>query len=426
MLVAMLLLLSVLNFVLMLVITLNNADAVHSPVPVILAQFLFLGATIAVKRGHIDSAGTLTALIVTGLSVAAPIINAGSRAGLISLIVPLFMVSLAVKVRFIVAITVVQLSSLLCIGLFVPQHNPHSIVPGFFLPLLAMALFCLCVGAIVHRMIHDKFVHKIETAEQAERDLREQAEAASKAKSQFLAAMSHELRTPLNAIIGYSELFIEEMEQEQALDREFLPDVQRVQKAGKHLLDLVSGVLDLAKVEAGQMQVYPEAFDLSAMVYDVLGTLEPIAADRQNTTSCLSEVEPLQVVTDMKMTRQILLNLMSNALKFTKGGRVDVVLEQVGEDGVAMRVIDTGMGMTPEQLHRVFDEFVQADASTTREYGGTGLGLALVKHFCALLGGRVVVTSEPGRGTEFKVMLPRVWEAPHALTHEQEPARSAA
>jgi two-component system, sensor histidine kinase and response regulator len=236
-----------------------------------------------------------------------------------------------------------------------------------------------------------------------------QAEAATRAKSDFLASMSHELRTPLNAIILYSELL-----QEEAADRAqtgSIPDLQRIQGSGKHLLELINGILDLSKIEAGKMTLSLEEIDVKSMVADVLDTLGPIVRQKNNTLEVRCSPDLDVMFADLMKTRQILLNLLSNAGKFTRNGTITLEVRPGTIDGtpaVEFTVTDTGMGMTAEQTARIFDPFTQADVTTTRKYGGTGLGLAIVSRFCVLMGGRVSVQSEPGRGSRFTVVLPAV------------------
>jgi signal transduction histidine kinase len=233
------------------------------------------------------------------------------------------------------------------------------------------------------------------------------AEAATRAKSDFLASMSHELRTPLNAIILYSELLQEEAEDQG--QQSIISDLQRIQSAGKHLLDLINGILDLSKIEAGKMTLSLETFAIRAMVDELLHTVEPLVQKNDNTltVNCGSSVGTMTA--DLMKTRQILLNLLSNAAKFTQAGTIvlDVQRDVVeGRPSIAFTVTDTGVGMTAQQALKVFDPFTQADVTTTRKYGGTGLGLALVSRFCRLMGGEVVVDSQPNVGSRFSVRLP--------------------
>jgi GAF domain-containing protein/CheY-like chemotaxis protein len=234
-------------------------------------------------------------------------------------------------------------------------------------------------------------------------------EVASRHKSEFLANMSHELRTPLNAIIGYSEMLQEEAHDQHADG--FVPDLQRIHAAGKHLLELINAVLDLSKIEAGKMELYLETFEVFPLLRDVAAVLEPLAQKNANRLEvrCAPDVGVIRA--DLTKLRQALFNLLSNACKFTERGvvTVDVARETAtadGDDSIVFAVRDTGIGIAPEQMARLFEEFGQADASTTRRYGGTGLGLALSRRLCRMMGGDITVASEPGRGSTFTIRLP--------------------
>jgi signal transduction histidine kinase/DNA-binding response OmpR family regulator len=241
-------------------------------------------------------------------------------------------------------------------------------------------------------------------------DLYHQLEMASEHKSAFLASMSHELRTPLNAIIGYSEMLYETA-QDEGQD-EFLPDLAKIRDAGRHLLGLINDILDLSKIEAGKMELYLEEVDLGALVEEVRSIIEPLAAANANRLEIICPAGLGTFRTDRTKLKQSLLNLLSNAGKFTHEGQIKLEV-QSGNGEISFIVGDTGIGMTEEQQGRLFQAFSQADVSTTRRYGGTGLGLAITKHFCEMLGGSIAVESVPGKGSTFTIMLP---DRGHALT----------
>ena len=251
---------------------------------------------------------------------------------------------------------------------------------------------------------------------------KDDAEAASRTKSQFLANMSHELRTPMNAILGYSEMLQEEAE-DAGLDS-FTPDLQKIQNAGKHLLSLINDILDLSKIEAGKMELYLETFDIGAVVADVAGTVQPLAAKKNNqlTVICSQDIGTMRA--DLTKVRQSLFNLLSNAAKFTENGTITLEVRQDGSQ-IVFTVRDTGIGMTETQMAGLFEAFSQADASTTRKYGGTGLGLAITRRFCRMMGGDATVESEPGHGSAFTLRLPAVVRDPEPSAEQEVPREEA-
>ena len=253
---------------------------------------------------------------------------------------------------------------------------------------------------------------------------REEAVTASRVKSEFLANMSHELRTPLNAIIGYSQLL-----QEDAADAGAtapLADLRKIESAGQHLLNLINDILDLSKIEAGRTDVFIEAVDVPALIEDVRLMVEPLAARNANALiiDCPADIGAIR--SDDTKLKQSLLNLLSNACKFTAKGAVTLVVRREPEGMIGFSVTDTGIGITEAQIGKLFQAFMQADSSTTRRFGGTGLGLALTRSFVKLLGGEVSVSSRPGEGSTFRLMLP-VDPAgdPHAVPLETTPERAA-
>lgn len=236
---------------------------------------------------------------------------------------------------------------------------------------------------------------------------RDEAIAANEIKDQFLANMSHELRTPLNAVIGYSELL--QLTCAQRQDDAYLADLQRINQAGKHLLALINDILDLSKIAAGKMRMELEIVSVEPLLEELRETVRPLAAQNGNLLE-IRLVEPLGLVcVDPTRLRQCLLNLLSNACKFTQQGQVVLSAgeEQVdGRNWLALRVEDTGVGMSDEQIARLFQPFTQADNSTTRKFGGTGLGLVITRKLCEAMNGRISVASELGTGSTFTIHLP--------------------
>ena len=243
-----------------------------------------------------------------------------------------------------------------------------------------------------------------------EKDLiaaKETAEASSTAKSVFLANMSHELRTPLNAIIGYSEMLEEEAEDLGQVD--FVPDLRKIHGAGKHLLSLINDVLDLSKVEAGRMEVKKDVFEIGPLLDEALNTATPLARKNGNRLVLDCGLGKTLMEADLVKFRQSLFNLLSNACKFTENGEIRLAVRRVeagGRNWLDWEVADTGIGIQPEQMHKLFHSFSQVDSSTTRRHGGTGLGLAISQRLCRLMGGDILVESTPGLGSRFTIRLP--------------------
>ena len=244
-------------------------------------------------------------------------------------------------------------------------------------------------------------------AEEAVAKAKEASEMANRTKSLFLANMSHELRTPLNAIVGYSEML-----QEDATERgleEFCADLEKINASGRHLLSLINDILDLSKIEAGKMELFLETFDLNTLIDEVATTIQPMVEKNSNTLTVQRAEDLGGMHADQVKVRQALFNLLSNAAKFTNNGAITMAAEREkmdGRDWIVFKVRDTGIGLSPEKLVRLFQDFTQADASTTRKFGGTGLGLALTRRFCQMMGGDVTVRSVADKGSTFTIKLP--------------------
>ena len=267
------------------------------------------------------------------------------------------------------------------------------------------------VGQVTHHVAVKRDVTErvqreqaLEETNRALRQARDAALQANRSKSEFLANMSHELRTPLNAIIGYSELLIEDAED--AAQGPLAVDLKKIRNAGTHLLSLINDVLDMSKIESGKMDLDIQQFDLRALLSGILDTIGPLAQQNGNQLEMEASGAPERVVCDEQKLRQVLINLMSNACKFTSNGRIRLDAAVDGLGWLELRVTDTGIGMSDEQRSRLFRPFVQADSSTTRRFGGTGLGLAISQRFCEMLGGRIEVVTQPGQGACFTVRLP--------------------
>jgi hypothetical protein len=274
-------------------------------------------------------------------------------------------------------------------------------------------------GAMTHHMavkrdITDEIMRRqalLETNKALEH-ARDAAVAASRAKSEFLANMSHELRTPLNAIIGYSEMLLEDLAGNEMVAK----DLTRIRTAGSHLLSLINDVLDISKIEADKVELNPETVEVQELVEAVAATIEPLANKNRNkfTVRCASDLG--SIIADRTRLRQVLFNLLSNACKFTNDGEIDLFVEK-SERVITIRVKDTGIGISAEQQAKLFQPFVQADSSTTKQYGGTGLGLVICRRLVEMMGGSITLESELGKGATFTVVLP-------ADTSESDPAIS--
>jgi len=294
----------------------------------------------------------------------------------------------------------------------------YLIVIGFFINGMITVLWVvnffrerLRVKEIISRLELKEEIIKRQAVENDLVEARDVALQASQEKSIFLANMSHELRTPLNAIIGYSELLQDAVDDDG--NEKYIKDLSKIDSAGRNLLQLINGVLDISKIEAGQMELLIEELNIEKFIFDIKSTLQPLIATNNNEfkVDCPSNIGFMK--SDETKLRQIIYNLGSNAGKFTNNGKVTLSVSEVvilSEEWIRFDMSDTGIGMSADQMSKVFKEFTQGDSSTTKKFGGTGLGLSICKRFCEMLKGDVFLTSKEGFGSIFTVLIPRDFE----------------
>ncbi|MCA9717890.1 MAG: response regulator [Myxococcales bacterium] len=295
------------------------------------------------------------------------------------------------------------------VALVPSQDGTTTAIPFIVVPALIMTVTTLLVHRTTRYLV--RVIDEIEDARKLElinaqlNEARKRTEAVSEAKSAFLANMSHELRTPLNAIIGYSERLTGRARQ----GGESTVELDHIQYAGRHLLRVINDILDISKIEAGRMDLFVETFEIAPLLESVASTVGPLVAKNSNTLVLDAAGARGPMTTDLVKLRQCLFNLLSNAAKFTQRGTIELRASRAREGGreqLVFRVRDTGIGMDEEQLRRMFEPFVQADASVTRKYGGTGLGLAITAQYCEMMGGAITAESTPGEGSTFTMRLP--------------------
>ena len=379
-----------------------------------------VGALLA-RRWRVDAAGLLVSV---GISVGVSAFSLYAQSYnpvLWLLVVSVTVAGVAARPWWVWGCLGLNLACVAWLALMLPAdpHDPYE--RGGVLAILVILLITVSVfghlNASYNRALFVAQRDAIEELERAQRALAStlqevqlahaqarraaaQADLASRAKSTFLANMSHELRTPLNAILGYAELI-----QEDTQEQDVIQDLQKIQSAGQQLLTLINDVLDLSKVEAGHLTVCEEPVELTALIDQIAQTAAPLIQRHDNTLHL--QVDPTcgVVYTDRTRLRQILLNLLSNAAKFTRQGQITLNVHR-DERGLRFEVVDTGIGMSPQTLEKLFQAFVQADESTTRRYGGTGLGLALSQRLAGLLGGQILAQSVLGQGSTLTLILP--------------------
>jgi len=386
--------------------------------------FYFFGGVLA-RRGWVNAAGAMISVCMSTAFVASAWAEGAFITPLWAILFSVLLASFAVRPWLVVVLTGYIMGLLfILMGHFGSEGLLDEAMIENFVTLLTIMFNIGVVGfvaASVNSIVFASLGEALERAELAQLKAeaagreadraREVAETASRAKSRFLANMSHELRTPLNAIIGYSEMLREDLafaSLNESLESTS-EDLERIGKAGHHLLLLINDVLDLSKIEAGGAHLTIDRVELDRLIEEVDAACRYTIESRGNTLEINIEPGARELSTDETKLKQVMINLLSNAGKFTQNGTIVVRLSPATLDGaqaVAFEVRDTGIGMSAEQQSRVFEAFEQADVSTTREYGGTGLGLTLVRHLVGLLGGTLDLESAPGEGSRFVVTLP--------------------
>ncbi len=381
---------------------------------VIAADLCFVCTVVLGWRGHTDLGGLIAGFGITVVSLIPAYVSGDIDTGAIYILVGVLVGGLSLRPAYIWGIVAFNTVGLIILH-FVGSLGPLSTIPQFLLDLGVLNVGLGFVGWLNALATERMFQRVYEAAERLalkkreEREAqlaRELAEQASESKSVFLATVSHELRTPLNAIIGYSELIEEDLHDLSLDDSTMLRDITRIHGAGEHLLALISDVLDLSKIEAGHMELDITEVRVDEFIHELRATAEPLLQSNDNDFEVRAETAPDVIQIDRVKLRQFLFNLLSNAAKFTHEGRVTLTVTQADEE-VLFEVEDTGIGMTEAEQQKVFDDFVQADASTTRRYGGTGLGLSLSLRLAHLLGGELAVSSTKNVGSCFVLRVPQ-------------------
>jgi|GEM_PF-3367530 len=400
-------------------------DLFFQALPFLLSiQALYTLGMIWTRRGKVNAAGIMLTALLSMMLIPLPLLNMRMSPFYFSSLLPVIIASGVLNSRAIVAVGSLSASGCLLVTLILTHLTGDMMALATGSTVAIMSLMTTTISALNARSMQSAFDEVTElydrrreekNAEVArEHELRQAAERANMAKSQFLANMSHELRTPLNAIIGYAELIIEDVNEDAEGDEDthehsgevIVEDLERIHSAGNHLLGLINDILDLSKIEAGRTTLYPEEFSLTALVEEITTLVDPLISSGGNRLVITPIREDVVLKTDRVKFKQILFNLLSNAAKFTSEGTISIKAELTSKM-VVIAVEDTGIGISKDQQKRIFAAFAQADESTTREYGGTGLGLTLCLKLAELLGGSISVDSELGQGSTFRVRIPR-------------------
>ena len=378
----------------------------------VVMEALYLACIALCRRGRLGAPlGLVTVVVCLGV-VANTLMFGELRSSLFTLLPINLLVCFATRRAHALMIALIGAVTLLTLWLSLYRVMSPVLLADELGRALAGQLAVAYIGyqlSLVHAGVIAAYAERRARTERAARDAeherrraeeaRRRAERASLLKGEFLASISHELRTPLNAILGYSEMIQEELELRAEMPSRLVEDVARVQVAGRHLLELIQDVLNLSDIESGELKMRPQRFVLEELCADVINSME-LSARAQGSSLCFEpDASIAEIESDPVWVRQILFNVLSNAVKFTKQGRITVRLKRLDERLVALEVEDTGIGMTAAEQERVFEEFVQANAETLREFGGTGLGLSLCYKLARAMGGELSLQSVAGQGT---------------------------
>lgn len=373
-----------------------------------LTSCVVIAGILLAKKGCVKQSAILTPISMSVLVHLSIFASHGLNFFLYFAALTPFLTGLLTRRRFILPHVLLNIALLWLAYGYMPEFSNHSPLHPNFVPVLT--LFHLATGALSYLSSYTNahFFYTLISTQDALKQARQEAIEANLAKSHFLANMSHELRTPLNAIIGYSEIMIEEGELDD-LPPQHIADAQRINKSGKHLLVLINGLLDLAKIEAGKMSLDVTSFSLQAVMDEMVETSLPLVQANHNTL--VISPSPLfesKLLTDEIKLKQILLNLLSNAAKFTSDGTITISAEENKNHSnfITLHVTDTGIGIPEDRQQHIFEDFVQASTSTTRLYGGTGLGLSLCIKFAQMLKGHMSLASAPHVGSTFSLHIP--------------------
>lgn len=379
-----------------------------------MAQSIYVGMLAIARSGRIDGAAFSTGLIISTL-ILTPIPYLGATSSqIITLFAPLVLVGFCARPLFSWLLLAAQCGMMGAIAAFTPAEKMGPLSTEMMFVAIC-ALLMIAIATTLNDRFQRKLVHRLLDLNHNLEDAREAAEQSNTAKSLFLATMSHELRTPLSTIMGYTDLVCENVEEGDLDGEQIVSDLAFVKHAGGHLLKLIDDVLDLSRVESGQMVLEYEPIDLYDMLEMLAIEVAPAMRDNHNRLDVQHMYEVVDFVSDRRRVRQILLNLLSNAAKFTHEGEVTLSVSKVRMqrakqddfvDAIRFDVLDTGVGLAEEDHARIFERFEQADTSTTRAYGGTGLGLALSANLASALGGEITLASAPGEGSCFSLTIP--------------------